>query len=47
MGSVYAAKCYQELKAKIFMKMAKNINSNFPRNNNPRFHLSFVPFILV
>jgi hypothetical protein len=37
----------KSLKREIFMAMVKNINSNFPRNNNPRFHLSFAPFILV
>lgn len=28
-----------------FMEMFKSINSNFHKNNNPRFHLSFIPFI--
>lgn len=27
------------------MEMFEKINSNFRKNNNPRFHLSFIPFI--
>lgn len=35
----------KSLRRAIFMEMFKNINSNFHKNNNPRFHLSFIPFI--
>lgn len=37
----------KSLRRGIFMEMTENINSNFHENNNPRFHLSFIPFILV